>query len=440
MACQSIDETTSAWTAPPADDIERVPGEISDDGPWTDAESLVLSEPGPAVAGAVPNHGEQRYLHDRLNWPGDMEGEPPWSVDSDGYAFNDSRRLTWCLQKPSTQVDEDGDLVLSEDGTRSAIQDAADEWFWNAGFYMREVECEAFASTCTASIYVQFLNASDALFDRKLLISEGPDPEYANASSSPPTTEPCTTIYVNDEKSWTLHTRGDDWGPPFDVQSTLLHEMGHALGICHPFEYVLDSSGSIVGTETSPYCTDSTEPDIELCEGDGPHAVMCPFYDGTGRTLEPDDVDSVHDIYGPSSGVCDDGYRVAYEVYRLIGDALQAATTLHEDWSFHTPYEAALEQVSTANHFGGKLKNAAEEGLAEPGFGLVATRYIYETRIYTEAAIAEYRLDADGEPVDDALASHIVAMLNETLLALPTIFELEDYCYVEEYGEHEDGR
>ena len=67
----------------------------------------------------------------------------------------------------------------------------------------------------------------------------------------------------------------------------------------------------------------------------------------------------------------------------------------------------------------------------EPGFGLVATRHLYEAQTHTAAGVAAYG--------DDILASDIVRPGNEALNVLPVIYELEDYCYVEEYGEHEDG-
>ncbi len=93
-------------------------------------------------------------------------------------------------------------------------------------------------------------------------------------------------IHFNDGFAWV--TAGPAPGPPFDVETVALHELGHALG--------LDHVGTIPGD------------------------IMFPFYGGLQRTLSAGDIAFMTSIYGVGghaaqcSGACCRGARVCSDV------------------------------------------------------------------------------------------------------------------------------
>lgn len=127
--------------------------------------------------------------------------------------------------------------------------------------------------------------AGPAGLNGNIRVAAGPIPTpgvLAHAYYPPPNfVSAAGDVHFNDGFAWT--TTAPAPGPPFDVETVALHELGHSLGLDH------------VGTV--------------------PGDIMFPFYGGLQRTLSPGDIAFITSIYGASghaaecSGACCFGPR-----------------------------------------------------------------------------------------------------------------------------------
>ncbi len=409
-ACHSIDEATMQQFARGVHDIEWASDEARD--------GLISDGLGSVLSGYGPDAPEVMALHDGLIWPALEDVDPMYTPVGRRYAMDS---ISWCLRTPSEgDFDGDGDADMSEWGQEAALQAAADEWFWNAGVVIYQVECPA-------DLEVSFLSSGEDRWEDRFSVEA--DPTGETLARTPPVLENWTYIYFDDEKSWSLSTRGTDRGAPFDFQAVALHEMGHALGLCH--------------AEGSPGFTCESTVGTDLCPAaDGTYSVMCPFYVGSNRTLKTDDVDGIQSIYGESQHVCADGYNLAYRAYLALHQAWTDTTRMSECLPDSVHLAFAVDQLFLATEYAKKMEGAAEDARDDdPAFGVEATRHLYEAQTNARSVLPwleESEVYA-GCRDPTIYAEDLVDKVTNAINLMSIVYVLEDYCYVLEYGEHEEG-
>ncbi len=87
-------------------------------------------------------------------------------------------------------------------------------------------------------------------------------------------------IYLNDSFNWSV-----DGGPGFDIQTVLVHELGHCLGLDHPSEAVANGAPNLDPVTFQP--------------GDqwSPSDVMFHNYTGVKRSLTADEIGGIRFLY-----------------------------------------------------------------------------------------------------------------------------------------------
>src|SRR6185295_4922889 len=136
-----------------------------------------------------------------------------------------------------------GNLTLAQ--VRGAAGNAAMTWMQQTSLTMAE------ANDFGAPITIMFENLDNPLV-------------FASTNAQNPLD--AGGIHVNTQINWTTATPPAAGSPPWDLESTLLHEMGHALGLGHSAWGMSLPNGNIVG------------------------ALMFPFRNITTRVLDPDDI------------------------------------------------------------------------------------------------------------------------------------------------------
>jgi hypothetical protein len=204
---------------------------------------------------------------------------PPFEMIS-AWAMND---LTWCLETHSKDMPRYQQV--------RAIDRAAATWSRHDGITISRVAgCE------DANIVVNFYEprSTDAVGTDFEHVSDAPPLASAGFSDSWEQIE----IQINDGFEWVYAFRATDAAVVrYDLQTTLLHELGHAIGLGH----------SEVGA-----------------------AVMHPYYWSTKRQLSADDVDSVRSLYLDSNGPCRDSEAVAKLAYQAAEVSSEAAHDARE--------------------------------------------------------------------------------------------------------------
>jgi hypothetical protein len=200
---------------------------------------------------------------------------PPFEVIS-SWTMND---LTWCLGTHSAD--------MSRFEQVRAIDRAAATWSRYDGITISRM-----AQCWDANIVINFYAPGEPE-------AVGTDFEHFSddlplaSSGFPGTRWSQIEIQVNDDLEWTQEYVTED-DERYDIQTTLLHELGHSLGLDHS--------------------------DVEL-------AIMYPYYWGSRRQLTADDVHGVRSLYLSSDGPCADSESVA----SLALEAAQSSSEAAQD-------------------------------------------------------------------------------------------------------------
>jgi len=197
---------------------------------------------------------------------------PPFAVISTW----EMNALTWCLGTPS----ED----LSRSIQTRQIDKAAATWSRTDGITLSRV-----ARCGSADIVINFYMPGST--DAAGTDFEDDTPDLPLASSAVPYGADQIEIQVNDGREWAYQARLLEDSQE-DLQTVLLHELGHALGLGH---------------------------------SDNERSVMSPYYVGQQRTLHWDDVHGIREMYGIFDGPCADSAAVAMLAYEATLASSEAA-------------------------------------------------------------------------------------------------------------------
>jgi len=240
----------------------------------------------PVTAPISRETAKQRPYHVGTHAP------PPFEVIST-WEMND---LRWCLGLHSDDLARSTQLKAIDKATRT--------WSRHDGISLSRVSrCE------TADIVINFYAPGTPDTDFA-------DPEMTSvvASSGVPSSAHQIEIQVNDGMHW-VHQPVTEEDATIDLETTILHELGHALGLGHS-EVVF--------------------------------AVMYPYYTGTNRGLSWDDVHGIRTMYGETLGPCAESAEVAMLAYEAALESVWAADRLVDDYERVPAAVRASDRLSQA--------------------------------------------------------------------------------------------
>jgi hypothetical protein len=241
-----------------------------------------------SLSAAAPSHADLSQTQSSDESPPSHQGSrgiryenadpvpPPFAVIS----LWEMNALTWCLGTPS----ED----LSRDIQTRQIDKAAATWSRADGITLSRV-----ARCSSADIVINFYMPGTT--DAAGTDFEEDTADLALASSGVPYGAHQIEIQVNDGREWAYQARLLEDGQE-DLQTVLLHELGHALGLDH---------------------------------SDNDLSVMSPYYVGQQRALHWDDVHGIREMYGSFDGPCADSAAVAMLAYEATLTSSEAAEDAH---------------------------------------------------------------------------------------------------------------